>query len=394
MKILFLLDLPLSKNLVSGSLRFFELANILKNHHAVTIAGSEVEKDFVSQDGINILRTPSQKIYNIGLKITIPNKAIIKEINSFDIVITYGRIINILGISKITIPIIFDMYAPWYIEDLVSNKTKSHAPNMKQIKQLLLGGDYFLCATEKQKDMLIGLMLMAGRNEADLASKVGIVPIGIPKDKPVQKSHKLKGQYQGIEMSDKVVAWWGGVWDWLDPITPIKAMEIISKTRSDIKFVFFGVKSSEAGKGISNIAKESIKLSKELGLYNKQIFFIDEWIPYADRADYLLDIDAGVISHFDNLETRFSWRTRALDYIWANIPIVTSIGDAIAEIVQEQRLGITVPHQNPEAFAQAIINTLNNEVEYKRNLEAFAPNLYWGNITNPLIDLIERGSND
>ena len=40
-------------------------------------------------------------------------------------------------------------------------------------------------------------------------------------------------------------------------------------------------------------------------------------MPYDERADYLLDADVGVSTHFPHIETEFSFRTRILDYLWA-----------------------------------------------------------------------------
>ena len=56
----------------------------------------------------------------------------------------------------------------------------------------------------------------------------------------------------------------------------------------------------------------------------------------------------------DHLETRFSFRTRMLDYLWATLPIVCTRGDHFAELVEREGLGLTVPYGDPEALAAAI----------------------------------------
>ena len=50
-------------------------------------------------------------------------------------------------------------------------------------------------------------------------------------------------------------------------------------------------------------------------------------MPYARRADYLLDADVGVSLHLDHIETAYSFRTRILDYLWAGLPILATSGD-------------------------------------------------------------------
>jgi hypothetical protein len=42
----------------------------------------------------------------------------------------------------------------------------------------------------------------------------------------------------------------------------------------------------------------------------------------------------GVSTHRDHLETRLSFRTRMLDYIWAGLPIVCTDGDHFASLVR------------------------------------------------------------
>lgn len=381
--ILLLADFPLSNKMAGPLLRSLELAQALRQNHDVTIAGTYTEKDFDSQ-GLSVIKMPAFLEINIGIKITLPNNAFLTEINKFDAIITHGRILSVFGLNKIKTKLILDMYAPWYLEDLVSGKTSSHKANMEQIKILLLRGDFLLCSTERQKDLLVGLALMAGRSEIDLQDKFGIVPIGISSIPPKQIKNTLKGVYPGINKDDKIVISWGGIWDWLDPETIVKAAQIITQKRSDIKFVFFGVSSSEKDKVISKAAKSTIELSKELGLFNKQIFFIEKWIPYQERANWLLDCDLGVISHHDNIETRYSWRTRALDYLWANLPIITTKGDAISEIVKSDNLGRVVPYQGHTHMAEAIIELVDNKSEYqtiKQNIKEYIPKLYWENLT-------------
>ncbi len=58
-------------------------------------------------------------------------------------------------------------------------------------------------------------------------------------------------------------------------------------------------------------------LADELGLTGRHVFFNEEWVPYDERQNYLLDADVAVTTHFHHVETEFSFRTRVLDYLWA-----------------------------------------------------------------------------
>ena len=102
-------------------------------------------------------------------------------------------------------------------------------------------------------------------------------------------------------------------------------------------------------------------LAEELGLLDRRVFFNEGWVPYDERGAYLLEADVGVSAHFDELEARFAFRTRLLDCIWAGLPIVTSRGDALAEVVEERGLGRAVPPGDVDAYAEALDDVLDRD---------------------------------
>ena len=83
------------------------------------------------------------------------------------------------------------------------------------------------------------------------------------------------------------------------------------------------------------VATELQALSAQLGLTGKHVFFNPGWVPYERRADFLLDADVAVSTHLDHLETRYSFRSRVLDYLWAGLPMVLTAGDVLADEVAD-----------------------------------------------------------
>jgi glycosyltransferase involved in cell wall biosynthesis len=105
-------------------------------------------------------------------------------------------------------------------------------------------------------------------------------------------------------------------------------------------------------------------------------------------VDFLAQADIGISTHFDNLETHFSMRTRILDYLWAQLPIITTRGDYSAGLVDDHNLGISVPPQNPQKIADAILAILDNNKlrkEIKNNVAKIKPRFYWEKVLDPLI---------
>jgi hypothetical protein len=102
-------------------------------------------------------------------------------------------------------------------------------------------------------------------------------------------------------------------------------------------------------------------LADSLALTGRHVFFNDDWVPYADRQNWLLDADCGVTTHFEHVETTFAFRTRVLDYLWAGLPIVTTDGDSFADLVRHERLGVVVPPADQQALASALERVLYDE---------------------------------
>ena len=135
-----------------------------------------------------------------------------------------------------------------------------------------------------------------------------------------------------------------------------------------------------------DLAARTIELARSLNVLDRQVFFND-WVPYDERAGYLLDADLGVSTHTQHLETRYSFRTRMLDYIWAGLPIVCTEGDFFADLVRERRLGLTVPAGNVDALATALETLLTDGSAHARcrsALRTVSSELTWSAVVGPL----------
>jgi hypothetical protein len=65
-----------------------------------------------------------------------------------------------------------------------------------------------------------------------------------------------------------------------------------------------------------------------------------------------------VSTHFAHIETTFSFRTRILDYMWANLPIVTTDGDSFGDLVAAEGMGVAVKERDVDALAAALESML------------------------------------
>jgi hypothetical protein len=153
--------------------------------------------------------------------------------------------------------------------------------------------------------------------------------------------------------------------------------------------VFLGMRHPNSDVPEMGMAGQTRRLAQTLGLTGEQVFFNETWVPYADRQNWLLDADAGVTTHFEHVETTFAFRTRVLDYLWAGLPIVTTDGDAFAELVAAEQLGVVVPAQDPAALATALQRVLYDDdfaAGCRDRIAAVAQRYTWETVLAPLVE--------
>ncbi|MEI7593260.1 MAG: glycosyltransferase [Actinomycetes bacterium] len=296
-----------------------------------------------------------------------------------------------------------DIYDPLHLEQLEQARDDGERIRRRAVRdatavlnEQLLRGDFFLCASGKQRDLWLGHLASLGRvnpatYDADpsLDSLIAIVPFGIADEPPERTGPGIRGVIPGIGPDDAVVLWGGGVYNWFDPLTLITAIDQLRHRRSDVRLVFLGMRHPNADIPEMRMAIAARELSDQLGLTGIHVFFNEEWVPYGQRQNFLLDADVAVTTHFHHVETDFSFRTRVLDYFWATLPTVTTTGDSLAELIEHRGLGIAVVPQDPPALADALGVLLEDHVrseDCKDNIRAIIPELVWTEALRPLVD--------
>ena len=198
------------------------------------------------------------------------------------------------------------------------------------------------------------------RNE-NLDSLIAICPFGLSGQSPQRTGPGLRDSVTGISATDKVLLWAGGVYNWFDPLSLIRAVDIVRHDHDDVRLFFLGMKHPNPDVAEMEMAWRTVELSDELGLTDRFVFFNDGWVPYDDRANYLLDADVGVSTHLQHVETTLSFRTRILDYLWAGLPVISTGGDFFGELIGSAGFGVRVEAQDVDGLAAAITTLLYDE---------------------------------
>lgn len=303
--------------------------------------------------------------------------------------------------------VIVDAYAPLYLEQLEQSKglgavAHGHvvAKGVAAINAQLLQADFVMCASERQRDLYLGKLGALGRinpqtydEDPTLRSLIDVVPFGLPATAPVHRRQAMKGVVPGIGADDQVVLWGGGVYNWFDPLTLIRAMAAIAITRPGVKLFFLGLVHPNPDVEEMDMAGQARRLSAELGLTGTTVFFNESWVPYDRRADYLLEADAAVSTHSDHVESAFAFRTRVLDYLWAGLPMVLTEGDSLATVVAEAGAGRTVPPSDVEALAATILEVLEPKAaaECRTRAVELAQAFTWEQAVGPLARAVAFG---
>ncbi|MBK5238077.1 MAG: glycosyltransferase family 4 protein [Actinomycetales bacterium] len=300
---------------------------------------------------------------------------------------------------------VVDIYDPMHLEQLEQARELPREQWIQQVAEAtevlndqLTRGDFFLCASERQRLFWLGQLAGQGRlnpltyeNDPDLTGLIDVAPFGLSRVQPEHARQVLKGVHPGIAVDDKVLLWSGGLYNWFDPQTLIRAVGVLAGTHPDIRLFFQGTKHPHPGVPEMEIVSQSRRLASELGLLDVTVFFNASWVDFDDRQNYLLEADIGVSTHHSHIETTFSFRTRILDYLWAELPMVVTEGDHFADLIRRENLGIAVPADDVAALAAALEKVLFDEnfrALAKENIRRVRQAYFWDIALKPLSDFV------
>lgn len=262
--------------------------------------------------------------------------------------------------------LIVDLYDPWVFEnlELFGDRPHDEAEQLLQsdadvLNELIDQGDFFICASERQRDYWLGMLTSRGRinravrdDDEELRSLIDVVPYGCPAA-PGAAGASLRGVHPRIPRDSFLVLWSGGVWPWFDPDTVLEAVALAAASEPRIRLYVMGA-SSEPGRPPSAFARrvaEQVQAHPSL----REHVILGEWVPYDDRYAVLHDADVAVIATRGGAETRLAFRSRVLDHLWAGLPTITTPGCVLSELLERQQAGFTTPVSDIEALAALLL---------------------------------------
>lgn len=384
---------PVGSRMAGPGIRYLHFARELaRRHEVVLVVPSRPDVDV----GVETVEAPALR-----------GRGLVRLARRADAVVSQQLgVFTMRALARTDAKVVYDLYDPLLVENLplfaeghgAGREAAFSAVATSQLTALATG-DAFVCASDRQRDLWLGVLGALGRldvalYEADpsLRGLVDVVPFGLETEPPEPGPPALKGVVPGIEPDDRVLLWGGGIWSWFDPLTVIRAVAFLARERDDVRLVFLGTQSPKEEVGPMGMARRAQALADELGILGRAVFFNEGWVPYTKRGRYLADSDLGVSAHLDHVETRFAFRTRLLDYFWAGLPTVTTGGDVLGDLVGERGLGRTVPGGDHEAYADALASLLDDREAYAaatRAIEGVREEFAWPRVTDRLDRILE-----
>jgi glycosyltransferase involved in cell wall biosynthesis len=226
--------------------------------------------------------------------------------------------------------IIVDGYDPEPLEHIELFKEQVTSKRESRMKRLLLQIDFdfaladlMLAASPRQKDLWLGYSIASGRLTHEDRLEIREMPFGCPEEFLPVTTADIRKRFS-IKEDEIVLIWGGGIWNWFDPLTLLQAVKRAKDEGVKIKLIFMGVRHPNDLIGEMEMVRKAVSLAKELRVYEQEVYFHFGWTPYEERVQFYSVAHIGVSTHFYHLETRFSFRTRLLDYFWAGLPVIVT----------------------------------------------------------------------
>lgn len=377
--VLILVPGELSAKLSGPEIRAVRLGQALAARHRVTVMA------------------PGQTWSKYGGLAVVPysRRRLLREARRHDVVLASTVPPFVLAAKRaLGVRAISDQYDPVEIElgTLASGADRARATARAARRLQLRGSDLVLCGGRRQCSLLEA---EAAELAAAVRPPIRIVPFGIdPRPEAASDGgHPLRERFPQIGPGDKVVLWWGSLWRWLDAESAIRAVASIASARPDVKLVFTAGRPPNAAAARHSALAEASALAAELGVLDRSVFFLDEWVPFARRGEYLRDADLGLTLHRDAEEASVAARARYMDYLWAGLPCVLGRGDETAERFEQEGFATLVDcGSSPETTAAAILAALEDGPRERAASAGrrLADELQWDRVAEPLLIALEE----
>jgi glycosyltransferase involved in cell wall biosynthesis len=139
-------------------------------------------------------------------------------------------------------------------------------------------------------------------------------------------------------------------------------------------------------------SNELQRMAQKHGLKSPGVVPLEHWVPYHDRHIILNRASLVAVLHRPSEESVLSFRTRAMDAVWAGVPVLLSEGGEASRQAREKGWGGVVATGDDRAAAAAM-ELLLGEREQARCRLAISQSRdswTWSQVTEPLVSALDE----
>jgi glycosyltransferase involved in cell wall biosynthesis len=295
--------------------------------------------------------------------------------------------------------LVLDCYVPIYIEVSaresadVATEYSNYSHDIIHYNKALKRGDYFLCANVPQKHMYMGVLGALGilNPYSYKKERILIVPFGVESNLNIEHPHNPYRDL-GIKKDDFVLLWFGGLYPWFNIKPLLNTIKKITTENKTFKFVIVG------GKNPFNSHPDFVKqydttydFMKKNKLLDVSTYFVD-WVDFADRINWFQNAKAVISLNNVGEENLYSWRTRVMDYVWGEIPMITNGSDPLSDDLIAHGAAIKLQDTTETTLYEAIMSLLKNDAtiaSVKTALLKQKEGYHWENVVSPLHEKLQ-----
>ncbi len=199
------------------------------------------------------------------------------------------------------------------------------------LERILEAGDVFSVCGQPQRHMTVGELAMAGRLNARTFGYdfVKVVLPGGPSSLAESASPGLAEEWRERLGKDAFVALWcGGYNTWTDVETLFTGLDAAMTQNPNLHFVSVGASTYDAP---DNVYERFGKLIAESP--HRERFHLLGWRPWSEVGEYYRLANVGLNLDAMHYETEFGTRTRLVEMMAAGLPVLTTLGSELSELL-------------------------------------------------------------
>lgn len=265
---------------------------------------------------------------------------------------------NLTWTPRLNVPVAVDLTGPHLFERAYQNY-KDTISNSEEKIDALSKGDFFTCIGERQKYYFEAWLVQAGVPVDSLTNALAVVPYSVD---PILPAHFWPADWSSTDV--RFV--YGGIF--LPWQNPAPALTTVAKTLEETgqgvleviggKHPFYPIQTGVYGPLIRLLSKsQHVKMS---GL-----------LPHDKLIERYVHAHVAVDMIMPNAERELAFPSRTVNYLWCGLPVIHPAFSEVADHIRRYQAGWVVPHDDPEALRDVILNILANPAEaHKRGLNA------------------------